>query len=265
MPTIVRIMKGNIDIHELIKDIEPNGSSREDEQKLLDALGEEAHEIILYVVRNSWTLTYDVPKDYLTGRCICGNLTNNAGPEVEVMFHNARESEIEKIKKGERLRLNVQYSKFDNLYRRTSFIEAPEDIENPIVKVVDLENPQEQPITPSAIHHYLANILTIAYADGNLCPEEDAVLDTILTSLGAKIQDMDLALQIASKEEFQGKIVGTFSEQVRNLEDMMRICIADGEVHENENQWISYFAGLIGLDQPQMDKLYQNLDSSIQY
>ncbi|MBT3467735.1 MAG: hypothetical protein HOD72_07675 [Opitutae bacterium] len=258
------MMKGTIDIHEVIKEIGANRTSREDEQKLDDALGKDTHEIILYVVRNSWTLTYDVPEDYRKGRCICGNLTNNAGPEVEVMFHNSRKSEIEEVNTGERLRLNVRYSKFDNLYRRTSFIEAPEDIDNPITRVVTQENPQKQPIAPSSTHHYLANILTIAYADGNLCPEEDAVLDTILTSLGANIQDMDLALQIASKEGFQGKIVGTFSEQVRNLEDMMRICMADGKVHENENQWISYFAGLIGLDQPQMDKLYQNLDSSIQ-
>lgn len=257
-------MKSTIDIHEVIKEIVTNGTSREDEQKLDDALGKDSHEIILYVVRNSWTLTYDVPEDYRKGRCICGNLTNNAGPEVEVMFHNSRKSEIEKVKTGERLRLNVQYSKFDNLYRRTSFIEAPEDIENPIARVVAQEKTQEQARTPSAVHHYLANILTIAYADGNLCLKEDAVLDTILTSIGASIQDLDLALQIASTEGFQGKIVGTFSEQVRNLEDMMRICMADGEVHENENQWISYFAGLIGLDQPQMDKLYQNLDSSIQ-
>ena len=257
-------MTGKIDINEVIKKIGADGTSREDEQKLDDALGKDTHEIVLYVVRNSCTLTYDVPEDYRNGRCICGNLTNNAGPEVEVMFHNSRKSEIEEVKTGERLRLNVRYSKFDNLYRRTSFIEAPEDVDNPIARVTAQETPNKQTIATSAIHHYLANILTIAYADGNLSPKEDAVLDTILSSLGANIQDMDLALQIASKEGFQGKIVGTFSEQVRNLEDMMRICMADGEVHENENQWISYFAGLIGLDQPQMDKLYQHLDSSIQ-
>ena len=28
---------------------------------------------------------------------------------------------------------------------------------------------------------------------------------------------------------------------------MMRVCMADGEIKEEEQQWITYFSGLVGL------------------
>ena len=43
----------------------------------------------------------------------------------------------------------------------------------------------------------------------------------------------------------------------------MRVCMADGEIKEPEQQWITYFSGLVGLNQDQVDKVFQSLDASI--
>ena len=250
----------------IIQNLSPDGLNNDEEQQLGSSLEGTTHAITLYVVRNSWTLTYDVPEDYQRGRCICGHLGDKTGPEVEVMFHNSRKKEIEGFRHGDLVNVNVRYCKFDNLYRRVCFIDSEEELGNPISKgtkaapeTATAQLSQE----PKPLHYYLANILIVAYADGNLCPEEDAVLNKILENLGAATCDLDLAFKIVESGDYQGKTVGTFSEQVRNLEDMMRICMADGEIHENENQWISYFAGLIGLEQSHLDRLYEHLDSTI--
>ena len=43
---------------------------------------------------------------------------------------------------------------------------------------------------------------------------------------------------------------------------MMRVCMADGEIKEEEQQWITYFSGLLAKSGTN-DKLCHSLDASI--
>lgn len=239
-------------LSETLKEINAAKFTPEQEKKLKETLGGYDYEISFHVVRNSWILSYDVPQEYHGGRCIQGHLEHQDGPEAEVMFPHSRDSEVQKISRGDRLSLKVQYNHFDKLFSRACFL----DIGSVLVPASGGAIGE-----PGPIHYYLANMLAIAYADGKLAPEEERVLKDIRNRIKANQNDLKLAYSLISKGDYGCKLVGTYSQQIQNLEDMLRICMADGDLHEYEQQWVTHFSGMIGLDQGTLDKVYQALQS----
>jgi uncharacterized tellurite resistance protein B-like protein len=224
----------------------------EQEKQLKLTLENDNFEIHFHVIRNSWILSYDVPDEYHGGRCIQGHLESPDGPEAEVMFPHSRDSEVQKISRGDCLNLHVRYNHFDKLFSRACFLDQGS------VLVPDSKGFSRE---PSARHYYLANILAIAYADGQLVPEEDKVILAIQNRLKVSPEDRNIAYHLIAEGDYGCQVVGSYSQQIQNLEDMVRVCLADGELHDYEQQWITHFSSMIGLDQSTLDKVYENLSS----
>ena len=102
---------------------------------------------------------------------------------------------------------------------------------------------------------YLANIASVAKADGVLSPREEAAIEGIRSALGAKKSSTKAALTIAESPAFQLSRVGTFATQVTNLSDMLHLCFIDGELAERESRMISDFCKIVGIYQDQLDLL----------
>ena len=236
---------------EILKDINAANLTPEQEKVLAETLGAEDCSLVVHIIRPSWVLSYEVPDEYQKGRCIQGHMNTLDGPEVEVMFPHSRDAEVQKLSRGERLELNVRYNHFDRLYSRGCFLDIGSNL-SPAIE--DLSE------DPDPVHYYLANLLTIVYADSHLCPSEQKEMDKVAKRLNATKQDLDIAYHLISGGEYACKVVGSYAQQVQNLEDMMRVCLADGELHEHEQQWITHFSGMIGIDQNCMDKIFGSLD-----
>ena len=237
---------------EALKGINAAKITTEQEHYLEENMGDEAYSMDFQIIRVSWTLCYEIPEEYKGGRCLQGHLGDASGPEAEIMFPKARNQEVAKLSRGDKVNIHIKYNHFDKLFSRACFLDE-ESVLVPETELVDTE--------PGPLHFYLANLLAIVYADGLLCPQEDMVLNKILAKLGANIDDLDTAYALFSEDGYACKVVGSYSQQIQNLEDMMRLCMADGELHENEKAWITHFSGMLGLDQTAVDRLYKGLDN----
>jgi len=102
---------------------------------------------------------------------------------------------------------------------------------------------------------YLANVLYIAHQDGRLASQELAALEEVRRLLGAKRPHLVEATKLAQTPGFALVGVGTFGAQVRNLEDMVFVALADADLVEGERLAIEAFCERIGLTQAQMDQL----------
>ena len=238
---------------EILKDINAAQFSTDQERELKQVLGAQDFTIVVFIVRTSWILSYDIPDEYRGGRCIQGHINSPNGPEVEIMFPHSRDAEVQQLKRNERLELNVRYNHFDKLFSRASFL----DIGSNLCPV-----PEEFSEEPDSVHYYLANLLSIAFADGHLCESEKEELDKILDKLNARKKDFNIAYNLIANGEYDCRVVGSYAQQVQNLEDMMRVCLADGELHDYEQQWITHFSGMIGMDQNGLDQIYKHLDET---
>lgn len=241
-----------MNLTDTLKEINIAKFTPEQEKNLKETLGGQDYEIGFHVIRNSWILSYEVPQEYHGGRCIQGNLEGPDGPEAEVMFPHSRDREVQKISRGDSLRLQVRYNHFDKLFSRACFLDLGSVLVSDSIKSLG---------DPTPVHYYLANILAIVYSDGKLAPEEDQMLKQIKDRLKLKQNDLDIALKLIANGDYDCKLVGSYSQQIQNLEDMLRICLSDGELHDYEQQWVTYFSGMIGLDQATLDQIYQSLEA----
>ncbi len=101
------------------------------------------------------------------------------------------------------------------------------------------------------IQPYLANVILLARADGSLSNRENAALEQIRKEIGAKKGDMTKAQRLAESSSYQLAKMGSFSAQVQNLEDMLFVCLTDGELAKPETELISTFCKLIGITEEQ--------------
>lgn len=110
-------------------------------------------------------------------------------------------------------------------------------------------------MTSSDLIQYLANVIHIVRADSQLTPAEEAALAAVVGDIGAKKKEVKDAERLASQDEFQAKPMGRYSEQIRNIEDMVYVALADGDLGEAEKARIVQFAGLLGVTQGQVDRV----------
>jgi uncharacterized tellurite resistance protein B-like protein len=102
---------------------------------------------------------------------------------------------------------------------------------------------------------YLANVLHIAFADKSLSARETAALEEVRKSIDAKKGILASAQKAVESGSYTLVKVGSFADQVRNLEDMLFVALADQDLNESENALVCGFARLIGLTQAQVDQL----------
>ena len=102
---------------------------------------------------------------------------------------------------------------------------------------------------------YLANVVFVAFIDNTLSPRESAALEEIRKIIDAKKGQLTSAQKAVESGSYVFAKVGSFAEQVRNLEDMLFVALADSNLAARESELVSNFCQLIGIYQDQLDKL----------
>lgn len=110
-------------------------------------------------------------------------------------------------------------------------------------------------MTSNELAQYLANVIHIVRADSQLTAFEDAALAKVVADMGAKKRDVKEAERLAEQPEFQAKPVGRYSKQIQNIEDMLYVALADGDLGEAEKASISDFTRHLGLTDDQIDRI----------
>jgi uncharacterized tellurite resistance protein B-like protein len=102
---------------------------------------------------------------------------------------------------------------------------------------------------------YLANLITIAIADGNISKKEEAAIERAYKEINAKKTDLEEAKRIAERGDYQVTPVGRYSERIRSLEDMVFIALADSDFADSEKNVILSFARAVGVKQEQINTI----------
>lgn len=110
---------------------------------------------------------------------------------------------------------------------------------------------------------FLANIALVAHADGKLSSSELGQLEAIRAEF--KIKKSDFAAAIRSVEQGTHRLtpVGTFADQVKNLELILRVAYSDDDLDATEAALVTDFCKTLGLYQDQFDKLCAQVLASL--
>ena len=108
-------------------------------------------------------------------------------------------------------------------------------------------------LTDSDKTSYLANLWLVARADKALSDQEKALIDQVQKSIQAKRSHDTAAQKAVETGGFSLNKVGSFADQVQNLEDMVAVALADSDLAPAEADVIGSFCGLIGIQQEQLD------------
>lgn len=110
-------------------------------------------------------------------------------------------------------------------------------------------------MTSSDLVQYLANVIHVVRADSQLTPAEETALAAVVADIGAKKKEVKEAEKLAIQNGFQVKPVGRYSEQIRNIEDMVYVALTDGDLGESEKASIVEFAKQLDVTQDQVDRI----------
>jgi len=103
---------------------------------------------------------------------------------------------------------------------------------------------------------YLANVAMIAAVDGELNPSEAKAIESIRQEIGATKAELQKALTAVAQGGYKIFQVGRFSDQVRNLEDMIVVSLKDGVVAESEKSEVLSFAKSIKITRGQITEIF---------
>ena len=123
---------------------------------------------------------------------------------------------------------------------------------------------QEKKMNSEEKMAYLANVILISSADGNLSPEEAEGIEECRMQIGAEKIDLQQALESVVQGKHNITPVGRYSEKVKNLEDMVYIAILDGVLSESEKPEILSFAKAIKMTQDQVTEIFSEVKQRIQ-
>lgn len=112
---------------------------------------------------------------------------------------------------------------------------------------------------------FLANIALVARADGAFSAAELGQLEAIRKECGFKKSDFSAALRLAESENHTLTPVGTFADQVKNLEFVLRVAFVDSDLDTSEVQLIGDFCHKTGIHQEQLDKLTAEVLASLKH
>jgi len=110
---------------------------------------------------------------------------------------------------------------------------------------------------------YLANVIAMARADGQLSPVEEAAIEVVQKSIGARKTELNKAFSQAEKDQFQPAPVGFWSNKIKNLEDIIYVSMIDGVVDNNEKKLLLSFAKQIQISQDQLNLIISDVKNEI--
>ena len=110
-------------------------------------------------------------------------------------------------------------------------------------------------MTREEILTYLANVAMISAVDGQLSPLEAKAIEAVRQEIDASKNDLNAALQAVARGDYQIRPAGRLSEKIRNLEDMVFVSLADGDLSKAEKPEILSFAKAIKINQNQLTQI----------
>lgn len=102
---------------------------------------------------------------------------------------------------------------------------------------------------------FLANVIAVAHVDGKLSSGELAQLELVRAEYGFKKGDYTKATNLVEQGGYIITPIGSFADQVKNLECMLRVAYADDDLEQAESELIGDFCQRVGIYQDQLDKL----------
>jgi len=109
----------------------------------------------------------------------------------------------------------------------------------------------------------MANAALVAHADGVLSAAELGQLEAIRKEMHFKKSEYKSAVQLVQNGEYKLTPVGSFADQFKNLELMLRVAYADDDLDETEGALIVSFCKTIGIHQDQLNRLRNEVISSL--
>ena len=100
---------------------------------------------------------------------------------------------------------------------------------------------------------YLANVLSIAKVDGAVPPPASKALQSIIKRIGASDQDLADAARLLASGKYKVHLSREPSESMSNLQDMVMVALADGNVSPREAAPIERAAKVMDFSQADMD------------
>ena len=92
--------------------------------------------------------------------------------------------------------------------------------------------------------YYLANLWLIARADKALSDQEKALIDEVQKSIQAKRFHNNAAQKAVGSGAYSLNKIGSFADQVQNIEDMIAVALADSDLAPAEIDVIAFFCRL---------------------
>jgi len=99
---------------------------------------------------------------------------------------------------------------------------------------------------------YLANIYATILADDEVDRLEERCFEEIAREIGAGYFERKRAIEKAGTEELPAQLALRWSDQVRNLEDMIFVGYCDGKLDPSEKKIIVNYANFLGISQTQL-------------
>jgi uncharacterized tellurite resistance protein B-like protein len=100
---------------------------------------------------------------------------------------------------------------------------------------------------------YLANVLCIAKINDTVAPAESIVVRSIIHRIGATQQDLVAAGKLLSSGNFGMQVPKSLTLRMDNLQDMVMVALADGDVSETESAPIETLAKAMHYSQADID------------
>ncbi|MCA9101179.1 MAG: hypothetical protein KDA63_08520 [Planctomycetales bacterium] len=100
---------------------------------------------------------------------------------------------------------------------------------------------------------YLANIYRIVLVDGQSDRREEKAFDVIAREMGAGYFEVKEAKELAAADQYDFRPVSRWSDQIRNLEDMLLVAHLNGAIHPEEKSLVLAAAGEAGINNRQFD------------
>lgn len=110
---------------------------------------------------------------------------------------------------------------------------------------------------------YLANVISMAFADSVLSPPENAAIEEIRNRIGAKKSSLTIAIKTVQLGDFSQTRVGDFATQVCNIADMLYVSYVDGGLDANEKTILIDFCKKVGLTQEQVNTMVKQAISRV--
>lgn len=107
------------------------------------------------------------------------------------------------------------------------------------------------------------NVIGLARADNSLSSRESDAIEFVKSLIGARKTELNRAYKLVENPDFLPKVVGSWSDQIKNLESIIYVALIDGSIDANEKDYILNFAKQVRISQEQLNLIISDVKKTI--